>query len=170
MDLDDYWDLIATARAAVGESASADDVAEVVVARLVEQGASAVRDADTQFMTLAARAYGWPLWGAAYVINGGCSDDGFDYFLGWLVGQGRSVFERAVRDPDSLAEVVTTDDEGEVESEELQGAALSAAHRLSGSFETGAAYIPRPELGEGWDFEDEAEMRARYPRLAAIFF
>ena len=25
-------------------------------------------------------AYRWSLWGAAYVINGGCSDDGFEYF------------------------------------------------------------------------------------------
>lgn len=25
-------------------------------------------------------AYRWDLWGAAYLINGGCSDDGFHYF------------------------------------------------------------------------------------------
>jgi hypothetical protein len=28
---------------------------------------------------------------------------------------------------------------------------------------------PRPrELGEGWNFDDAAEMRARYPRLWAL--
>ena len=26
------------------------------------------------------------------VANGGCSDDGFDYFRGWLIAQGREVF------------------------------------------------------------------------------
>jgi len=26
--------------------------------------------------------------GAAYIINGGCSDDGFEYFRRWLVLQG----------------------------------------------------------------------------------
>ncbi|MFC9245678.1 DUF4240 domain-containing protein [Streptomyces sp. NPDC057136] len=46
-----------------------------------------------------------PLWAAAYVINGGCSDDGFDYFRGWLIAQGREVFERTAADPDALAEV-----------------------------------------------------------------
>ncbi len=25
-------------------------------------------------------AYRWDLWGAAYLINGGCSDDGFSYW------------------------------------------------------------------------------------------
>ncbi|MFE5591185.1 DUF4240 domain-containing protein [Streptomyces sp. NPDC056549] len=33
---------------------------------------------------------------AAYMVNGGCCDDGFDYFRGWLIAQGRNVFERAV--------------------------------------------------------------------------
>ena len=37
-----------------------------------------------------------PLWDAAYLINGGCSDDGFDYFRGWLVDQGRETFERCL--------------------------------------------------------------------------
>jgi hypothetical protein len=29
---------------------------------------------------LASRAYRADLWGAAFIINGGCSDDGFEYF------------------------------------------------------------------------------------------
>jgi hypothetical protein len=41
---------------------------------------------------LMAESYTNPLWAAAYVINGGCSDDGFDYFRGWLIAQGREVF------------------------------------------------------------------------------
>ena len=54
---------------------------------------------------LMADSYRTPLWAAAYVINGGCSDDGFDYFRGWLIVQGRQVFERAVADPDALADL-----------------------------------------------------------------
>jgi Protein of unknown function (DUF4240) len=30
------------------------------------------------------RSYDWGLWGAAYLIDGGCSDDGFDYFRAYL--------------------------------------------------------------------------------------
>ena len=48
------------------------------------------------------RAYRQELWGAAYLINGGCSDDGFVYFLGWLIAQGRDVYQAALPDPDSL--------------------------------------------------------------------
>jgi len=51
------------------------------------------------------RSYSFDLWGAAYLANGGCSDDGFHYFRCWLVSSGREVFENALADPDSLADV-----------------------------------------------------------------
>lgn len=37
------------------------------------------------------RAYTWELWGAAYVINGGCSDDTFEYFRAALIALGEDV-------------------------------------------------------------------------------
>jgi hypothetical protein len=42
------------------------------------------------------------LWAAAYLIEGGC-DDGFMDFRAGLMLQGRTAFEAAVADPDSLA-------------------------------------------------------------------
>lgn len=41
--------------------------------------------------------------GAAYLINGGRSDDGFDHFRGWLLTQGRATWQAALAEPDSLA-------------------------------------------------------------------
>jgi hypothetical protein len=53
-----------------------------------------------------AGSYRTPLlWAAAYVINGGCSNDGFEYFRGWLIVQGREVFEHVVADPGTLADL-----------------------------------------------------------------
>src|SRR5262245_19731853 len=42
------------------------------------------------FDTMMNRAYSWPLWGAAYVINGGCGDDTFMDFRSALISRGRS--------------------------------------------------------------------------------
>ncbi len=39
------------------------------------------------------------------MLNGGSCDDGFDYFRGWLIAQGRATFERIVADRDALAEL-----------------------------------------------------------------
>lgn len=52
--------------------------------------------------TVHARAYDWGLWAAAYVIHGGCSDDGFSDFRGTIIMLGRKTFEDALRNPDSL--------------------------------------------------------------------
>jgi hypothetical protein len=46
------------------------------------------------------------LWAVAMLLNAGhCSDDCFEYFRCWLISQGRSTFERALANPDVLAEI-----------------------------------------------------------------
>jgi hypothetical protein len=49
-------------------------------------------------------SYRWDLWAVAFIIDGGCSDDGFEYFRGWLISQGRKYFEAALADPRQAAE------------------------------------------------------------------
>jgi hypothetical protein len=46
--------------------------------------------------------YNSELWCAAYIMNGGCSDAGFDYFRCWLISKGKDVFYKAKSNPDSL--------------------------------------------------------------------
>jgi hypothetical protein len=114
------------------------------------------------------------LWGAAYLINGGCSDDGFHYFRCWLVGMGQAVYEKALDDPDSLADVLQG--EGPCEAsldtaparawEEKTGRTAEEFYReldrLSGHF-------PAADEGEDWDFDDNDEVRRRFPRLARLY-
>jgi hypothetical protein len=70
----------------------------------------ALGDADLQaacalFDAAMKRAYDYGLWGAAYVIHGGCSDDCFWDFRAGLVALGRKVYVAALANPDSLARV-----------------------------------------------------------------
>jgi len=168
VDDDAYWSLVERARAEAGEH-SPESVAESLVAALVGLTPAQVVEADEALDRISRRGYGWPLWGAAYLLNGGCSDDGFDYFRGWLMTRGRGVFEAAVADPDSLADVVTVDDLYEVECEDLLGAAWEAHQQLTGGvLPSGSGREPLPDLGDGWDFDDENEMRRRYPRISAL--
>jgi uncharacterized protein DUF4240 len=127
-------------------------------------------------------SYRWDLWGAAYLVNGGCSDDGFDYFRGWLVGQGRATWEAVLRDPDALAAHPLLQDpdweafEDDLSCEDLMGAAFDAYEAVTGEdiyqaatteAALGAAGEPSSNkpAGEHWDFDDLDEMRRRYPRL-----
>src|SRR5687768_11710084 len=44
-------------------------------------------DFERHFRQLHADSYRWELWGAAYLVQGGCSDDCFEYFRAWLIAQ-----------------------------------------------------------------------------------
>jgi hypothetical protein len=54
---------------------------------------------DRTFATLMAKSYSFNLWEAAYALNGGCSDDCFEYFRSWLIGQGKNKFYWTIKYP-----------------------------------------------------------------------
>ena len=163
MTRDQFWETIERAR----EGAS--DAYEVA-AQLQRELESKTLEQIEAFLEhqarLMERSYDWSLWGAAYLLNGGCSDDGFDYFRGWLLAQGQAVFEQALRDPDSLADRVEEMDEATCE--DMIGAAVSAYREKTGRYPEGGG-MKLPDLGPSWDFDDDAEMQRRYPKTFAKF-
>jgi hypothetical protein len=48
----------------------------------------------------------WDLWGAIYLLNGGCSRDAFADFRSWLVGQGRQKVEVVLQNPEAIIDFV----------------------------------------------------------------
>ncbi|WP_089158052.1 DUF4240 domain-containing protein [Micromonospora sp. NBS 11-29] len=172
MRTEDFWQLIDQARAGAG--GEADAVAARAVALLSERDpAEIIGYAHHQQRVLAA-SYRVDLWGAAYLINGGASDDGFEYFRGWLMAQGRAVFARAVAEPDSLAELPRVRGAAlsgeEFECEDMLAAPWDAYRKATASeLPADRDPVPVPDLNDFWDFDDEEEARRRLPRLAALF-
>jgi hypothetical protein len=132
------------------------------------------RECGAGFWEVMADSYRVDLWGAAYLINGGCSDDGYEYFRGWLIAQGRATFERIVADPDALADlpdirVAAAFGRDDVECESALGIAddahlVATGHHLP----PGSFTIRHPVLAFDWDFEDNVEARRRLPRLMQL--
>jgi len=46
--------------------------------------------------------YNSKMWCAGYIMNGGCSDDGFEYFRNWVISRGKDVYYKAKENPDTL--------------------------------------------------------------------
>ncbi|WP_329103363.1 DUF4240 domain-containing protein [Micromonospora sp. NBC_01699] len=187
MDIDGFWALIE--RSAVLADAP-DDRLEWLTDRLAELPAAEITDFSVRLDELRRRADTHHLWGAAYRICGGlCSDDGFFYFQAWLVGLGREVFERVVRDPDELVEVPAVrrlagrssgdwDDDEWPDWEGLDYVADAAYERVTGGPDGLDAVLERdghdlllsPEpTDDDFDPRDRAQAVARYPRLAELF-
>jgi hypothetical protein len=176
MDMQQFWKLIEDARRQVPDPADGEEVAARAAALLSAYPREETAAAGQVLRELMTGSYRTPLWAAAYVINGGCSNDGFDYFRGWLILQGREVFEHVVADPDALADlpVIRAQAPGAayLECEDTLYIA-SRAYRAA----TGEELPPHPfpirhrELDPAWDFDfdDQIEMKRRLPRLAALF-
>jgi hypothetical protein len=167
MDLNQFWDIIA--KACQSEPHCVDEWANELEAALTHFEPEEIIEWNQLFDQLAARAYTVDLWGAAYLINGGASDDGFYYFRCWLIGMGRAVYEAAVANPDNLADVVNAQLIAEAE---IYAAAHQAWMSVAGKSDTDTypARNERAELrGEDWDFDNDEEVRRHLPRLAAIY-
>lgn len=170
MDEIEFWELIDTARDAA--NGDPDEQADVLVERLARLDPEAVEDFARHFESRYNRAYRWDLWGAAYVLLDGASDDAFDYFRCWLIGQGREIFEGALHDPDALADLLPDfDEEVDGDAEDLGYAADEAYEQLTGAQlpDLAAPELNRPELdepaGTPFDFEDDKVLADRFPRL-----
>jgi hypothetical protein len=153
MDKDGFWAIIAQA-----------DSPEDLHRRLAELSDTELADFEVHHEQAFADSYDWRLWGAAYVIGGGCGDDMFDYFRAYLIGRGRDVFEAALRDPDSLASVELDGDE---EWEDWMSPSMYIAKARTGSYAYAAPERHPPRLpepaGEEWEEDDLDEL---FPRLS----
>ncbi|WP_175409260.1 DUF4240 domain-containing protein [Streptomyces sp. TRM64462] len=166
MDETEFWEIVDTTREAAERDP--DDHAELLVERLMQLDPESVLDFARHFEARYNRAYTWDLWAAAAVLLGGAGDDAFDYFRCWLIGQGREVFEGAVHDAESLAELLEDfDPELDGDGEELGYAADEAYEQLTGldAPDLGVpAQPPEPE-GTPLDVDDDRALAERLPRL-----
>ena len=172
MRTDDFWAVID--RATADRPASPAEVAKRAAADLAtrdpEEIVAWARHLDKVMVASGTE----DLWAAAYVIHGGCSEEGFDSFRGWLIAHGRETVARSVKSPDSLADmpaVRAAADNGAVfEAEEVLSIAADAYQQATGS-ELPVRETPatRPDSGDLWDFDNEEEMQKRLPRLSALF-
>ena len=178
MDHNRFWSLIEDARSASGGDCARQ--VDVLAEALQGQPPQEILDFRNLLGESLDRAYRYDLWGAAYLINGGCSNDGFDYFLGWLIAQGRDVYQAALEDPDSLVshpQVASLDPRyGSLWCEQMLSIHDRAYEAVTGQeppavpdAEVAAAADSAGPTGEDFDFEDPEQLRRRYPRLWARF-
>lgn len=159
-----FWQIIDDSVAAAGTDQQAQ--IKFLHWKLKELPPEEIVAFECEYDTRRNEAYTWDLWGAAYLINGGCSDDGFEYFRAWLISRGRAVFEAALANPDTLAAHVEAGrDDYEFEAFlYLPRAVYKETTGKNADYKTGVEFKKEPD-GEDWDFDDDAAISARLPML-----
>jgi len=160
MTLDQFWTIVEKIHHV--SRGDMDRKCELLDKELRSLSVDEVVSFQRHFDECADRAYTWDLWAAAYIIGGGCSDDSFSDFRSTLISMGRQTFERAVADPESLAEMDYDADIAQYEG--YQYVATAVVSDLGGG-KTFPRAKPHPAepFGETWEEDDVAKV---CPKLA----
>lgn len=162
MDEVEFWKLIDKSRAAANNNYQAQINSLKKILMTLEPGD--IVKFDNTFTALLAASYDYKLLGASFVINGGCSDDCFDYFRQYLIAHGKDKFYKTIKDPESCVGWVKSEEEDNWEG--LQYPAMEAYKQKTGK-EIPQTYQPKFEL-RGKPFDEET-VNKQYPKLAKKF-
>lgn len=158
-----FWKLVEEARAEMTPELS--NQPDVLQKKLEALPPSEIVEFDRIFTRLVNDAYRWDLWAAAYIIEGGCSDDGFRDFRGGLIGLGRDVYYAAVADPNALVRQPTRG--VDFSHEGMLYAAMQAYEAATGEEMPDTEILhPTEPVGEPWE---EDSVGSKYPELAAKY-
>jgi hypothetical protein len=95
-----FWGIIDEARAAKGRRAA---TLTQILARYTREE---IAEFNAWFRAYYRAIDRQDLWAAVYAIRGGCGDDSFDYFRGWLISRGEGAIIEAINDPESLVQII----------------------------------------------------------------
>jgi len=161
MTLEEFWNIVDRIHQASG--GDMDKKCELLGAELRQLSLEEVVSFDAHFTDCLDCAYSRPMWAAAYIMGGGCSDDSFWDFRSTLISMGREIYERAVADPQSLADL-DLENGDEMQWEDYQYVASKVEEELSGGREFPRSRPhPAEPSGESWDERAVAKL---YPKLA----
>ncbi len=161
MNKDQFWGIIDSARQEAGHW---KDMRAPLQEALFKLDAPEILRWQRILEEYMGLSYKEKLRGAALVMMKGCSDDGFDYFRGWLAAQGKEAFLGALSNPDSLAGL----EAARMFANETHGSEYTPinGYQNSPSFESMLyvavnAYESKPDTGDFYDALYECELSAR---------
>ncbi|HEX6873966.1 MAG TPA: DUF4240 domain-containing protein [Micromonosporaceae bacterium] len=189
MNLDQFWATVESARAGTAETLGdgGKALASALVSRLAATSPDEIVSFQVQFERALSSLFRWDVWAAAHLIGAGCSIDSFIDFRAGVIGLGRDWFERTVANPDNLADhpvvryAVELGRRDAVFAELVAYVGPEAYEVISGDGDAfframdkyaasgGQRFEPKIPMGEQFDFADQAQLRARLPRLSTLY-
>lgn len=159
-----FWQII---EENVTNSLNISDANRQLETALITLPAEDIQAFCNEFIDKMNEAYTWDLWGVAYLINGGCSDDSFTDFRASLIALGKEIFETAIAD----AEILMTLETQQIHAmfnEGFSSIGNQAYKTVTGQpFLTNKIHQATPS-GIEWD-ESAESLKIRFPNTWAVY-
>ena len=176
MDQEPYWQIVQRSLDASGDDQARQE--QFLVTELEKLSPKEIVGFRLRTDKLLYDTYNSHMWCAGYLMNGGCSDDMFEYFRLWVISRGREVYENAKAEPDSLIDAADVPvPEGVFDFESFWYVSLKAFEKKTGkqlydfidydNFKFGEGNYPKFDFD--WEEDDPESMKRICPRLFARF-
>lgn len=172
MSENQFWTIIDACR---NGSRDLEELASSITKELTKLSSAEIIGFKLREQKLRFDSYTSDLWCAGYIMNGGCSDDCFEYFRCWVIAHGKEVYYTALKSSDSLSELYSAHEEL-YEFEDFLYVASNAFEKKTGkqideyidykSFKTTETHYPNFQFT--WEEENEDSMKAICPKLMDI--
>lgn len=172
MDEDRFWSMIDKSKQ------SGDDLeqfAENLTRELVKLSSADIIGFHLREQKLRFDSYTSDIWCAGYIMNGGCSDDSFEYFRCWLIAQGKEAYYASLKNPDWLVNLYSKDVE-EYDFEDFMYLASDAFEQKNKKdiddyvdydhFKEHEGQYP--EIQFNWEEDNEESMKKICPKLMEV--
>lgn len=169
LDEDRFWEVVAKSLA---ESNDEEEQRDFLISEISKLSPEDMVGFRLRTDKLLYDTYTSEMWCAGYILNGGCSDDGFEYFRNWVISRGKETYYKAKENPDSLINEVS-EDQDEYEFESFWYVALDAFKNKTGkelydyidneNFKTNEGNYPNFEFN--WSEDEPESMEKVCPRL-----
>lgn len=169
LDEDTFWEIVSRS---LENSNDQDEQEEILTSEISKLDPEDMIGFRLRTDKLLYDTYNSEMWCAGYILNGGCSDDGFEYFRNWVISRGKETYYQAKENPDTLINEVS-EDEDDYEFESFWYVALEAFKEKTGkdlydfidydNFKTGEGNYPDFEFN--WNEDEPESMKKICPKL-----
>ncbi|MBO9699827.1 MAG: DUF4240 domain-containing protein [Sporocytophaga sp.] len=172
-----YWKIISRS---IKASTSLDDQEKWLISELSKLSTEKIIGFKLRTHQLLIDSYNSDLWCAGYIMNGGCSDDCFEYFRCWIISRGRDIYYNSKANPDYLINEANTGDLiSEIKIYEFEGllnVAVIAFNQKTGKeiydyldYAGLNAYDADDQLKLNWNEGSQESMKKICPKLYEKF-
>lgn len=125
-----FWELIDKAR--IGNEQDFEEFCITLTELLKELTAEEIIAFQNIYTQKEDEASGFNLLMANYIIYGAVSDELFDDFRAWLIGQGNTNFYKALKDPNTICDFLEKEDADEISGDNLLFVPVNAFVEVTG--------------------------------------